>query len=97
MVGDQEMLRYLAKGLLGRLLGYGTLALGFWLLYRGFSVASIPSGFLGGLLVLGGLYLMVSARRADLSVPVAYPDRDEEDNAGDSPDGSGEGNKLPPQ
>ncbi len=91
------MVKYLAKGLLGRLLGYGFLSLGFWLLFRGFSADSIPLAFLGGLLILGGMYMMVGARRAGGSLPVAFDDRDKEDNARDSLNGSGESNKLPPQ
>ena len=91
------MVKNLAKGILGRLLGYGTLGLGFWLLFRGFSAPSIPLAFLGGLLILGGMYLMVNARRAGGALPVAFGDRDKEDNASDSLDGSGESNKLPPQ
>ena len=57
------MLTHLAKGLLGRLLGYGAVALGFWLLFRGFSEAGFPLAILGGVTVLVGMYLLVSARR----------------------------------
>ena len=90
------MLKNLAKGLLGRLLGYGTLTLGFWLLFRGFSEAGFPLAFVGGLAVLGGMYLLVSSRRAGPFLRSAYLECDEEENPGDPFDGSGESHKLPP-
>ena len=90
------MLKHLAKGLLGRLLGYGTLALGFWLLFRGFSEAGFPLAIVGGLAVLGGMFLLVSTRRADLFPRATYFEGDEEDDHSDPFDGSGESNKLPP-
>ena len=90
------MLKYLAKGLFGRLLGYGTLTLGFWLLYRGFSEAGFPLAIVGGVAVLVGMYLLVSTRRSGPYLPVAYFEDHEEDNPSDPFDGSGESNKLPP-
>ena len=90
------MLKYLAKGLLGRFLGYGTLVLGFWLLYRGFSEAGFPLAIVGGVAVLVGMYLLVSTRRAGPYLGAAYYKDDEEDNPIDPFDGSGESNKLPP-
>ena len=90
------MLKHLAKGLLGRLLGYGSLALGFWLLFRGFSGAGFPLAIVGGVAVLGGMYLLVSTRRAGPYLPAAYFEGDEEDKLSDPFNGSGEGNKLPP-
>ena len=90
------MLKHLAKGLLGRLLGYGSLAIGFWLLFRGFSGAGFPLAILGGVTVLVGMYLLVSTRRAGPLPRDAYFEGYEEDHASDSIDGSGESNKLPP-
>ena len=90
------MLKYLAKGLLGRLLGYGILLLGFWLLFRGFSDAGIPSALVGGLAVLGGMYLLVRSRRAGPYPRAAYFEGAEEDDPGDPFDGSSESHKLPP-
>ena len=90
------MLKHLAKGLLGRFLGYGALALGFWLLFRGFSEAGFLLAIVGGVAVLGGMYLLVSSRRAGPFLPAAYFDGDEEDDPSDPIDGSGESNKLPP-
>ena len=90
------MLKHLAKGLLGRLLGYGALALGFWLLFRGFSEAGFPLAIVGGVAVLGGMYLLVSTRRAGPFLPAAYLEANEENNPSDPFDGSGESDKLPP-
>ena len=90
------MLKHLAKGLLGRLLGYGALALGFWLLFRGISEAGFPLAIVGGIAVLGGMYLLVSTQRAGPFLPAAYLEGNEEDNPSDPFDGSGESDKLPP-
>lgn len=61
------MVKALLGGLMGRLAGYAVLALGMWLLFRGFLLPSILQGVLGGGLVLGGMYLMVRARRSPSS------------------------------
>ena len=90
------MLKYLIRGLLGRLLGYGTVVLGFWLLFSGFSEAGFTLVIVGGLSILLGMYLMVITRRAGPLLPAAYLESDEEDNPGDCLDGSGESDKLPP-
>ena len=90
------MLKYLAKGLLGRLLGYGTLSIGFWLLFRGFSGAGIPHGLAGGAVVLAGMYLLVVSRQAGPYPKPAYLEDVEEDNPIDPFDGSGESHQLPP-
>ena len=90
------MLKHLAKGLLGRLLGYGSLALGFWLLFAGFSEAGFTLVIVGCVSVLLGIYLMVIARRAGPFLPAAYLEIDEEDDPSDPFVGSGESDKLPP-
>ena len=90
------MLKHLAKGLLGRLLGYGALSLGFWLLFRGFSEAGFLLAIGGGVAVLGGMYLLVSTRRAGPFPRAADFEGNEEDDPSDPFDGSGESNKLPP-
>ena len=90
------MLKHLAKGLFGRLLGYGSLALGFWLLFRGFSGAGFPLAILGGVTVLVGMYLLVNTRRIGPLRPAAYLEGNEEEDPSDTCDGSGKSNKLPP-
>ena len=90
------MLKHLAKGLLGKLLGYGALTLGFWLLFRGFSEAGFTLAVVGGVAVLVGMYMLVSTRRADPSLRTAHFEGDEEDNLSDPFDASGESDKLPP-
>lgn len=57
------MLTALAKGLFGRLLGYGGILLGFWLLYHAFSQANPALGLLGGAAILASMYLIVVNRR----------------------------------
>ena len=61
------VLKIIAKGLAGRLLAYGVFGLGFWVLYRSLFQTSlwtgIPMGVTGGGLILGGMYLIVTARR----------------------------------
>ncbi len=95
------MLKSWVKGLFGRLLGYGGLVLGFWLLREAFIDGNYPVGVLGGLAILAAMYVIVVARRprAD-STQVQYSSNElsktEEDNPGDSFDGSNESDKLPP-
>ncbi len=95
------MLKSLVKGLFGRLLGYGGLVLGFWLLREAFIEVNYPLGVLGGLAILAAMYVIVVARspRTD-STQVQYSSNElsktEEDDPGDSLDGSNESDKLPP-
>jgi hypothetical protein len=56
-------MKMLGRGLSGRLLSYGALLLGFWLLLRAFMGPNILLGILGGLVILVGMYIMVSGRR----------------------------------
>lgn len=51
-----------ARGLLGRALGVGLLAGGFWLLFTGFLDSSIPLGLLGGAMIPLGLWIMALSR-----------------------------------
>lgn len=81
----------LVRGLLGRLLSYGALVLGFWLLFQGFSKPSIPVGVLGGAAILGGMYFMVVGRRSAGTNLAANTIGDKEDDPGDSFDGSDQG------
>jgi hypothetical protein len=90
------MLTLLLRGLFGRLLGYSAFALGFWLLFQGFARPSVGMGILGGGMVLGSMYLMVAARRSSLTPRLTEPTGEEEDDSGDSLDGSGQGGQLPP-
>ena len=90
------MLKILAKGLFGRVLGYAGIVSGFWLLFQGFSKSNPGLGVLGGALILGAMSLMVAGRRYD-PVPLATPSTNlEEDGPVDSLDGSDKGSKLPP-
>ena len=61
------MLKIIVKGLAGRLLAYGVFGLGFWVLYRSMFQPTlwtgVPMGVAGGALILGGMYLIVTARR----------------------------------
>jgi hypothetical protein len=84
-----DMLKTLAKGLLGRLLAYAVLGLGFWLLYQGLLRPSIPLAILGGAIILGGMYLMVTVQRIAALPPTtdSTNDNDKEDSPGDSRDG----------
>ena len=63
------LLRFIAKGLMAKLAGYGMMGLGFWLLYLGFGGSTVGAGIgwgVGGAaLILGGMYLMVSLGRGD--------------------------------
>ena len=83
--------RAIAKGLLGRLLAYIGLALGFWLLFHGFQsgnlAAGIPFGLAGAASILIGMYLMVSVKGRD-SPATPIHTNDEEDGNGDSVTGS---------
>ena len=95
------MLKSLARGLFGRLLGYGGLLLGFWLLREAFIEVNIPLGVLGGLAILAGMYAIVLARspRAgsrQVQEPNTELSNTEEDDPGDSLDGGNESDKLPP-
>ena len=85
------MLKALLKSFLARLLGYGVLTLGFWLLFRGFLSPNVPLAVLGAAMILGGMYLIVSARRADPATSTVNSGSDNEDNIGDSLDGSDQG------
>jgi len=95
------MLKSLMKGLLGRLLGYGGLVLGFWWLCEAFWEINYPVGVLGGLTILAAMYMVVGGRRStnnsdntELSDPELS--NTEEEDPGDSLDGRDESNKLPP-
>ena len=59
----RRMLNALAKGLFGRVLGYGGILLGFWLLYQAFSDSNPALGLLGGAAILASMYLIVVSRR----------------------------------
>ena len=57
------MLKGLAAGLLGRAVGVGLFGIGFWALAKGFIDSNIPVAFLGGALMLGGMWAMAHFRR----------------------------------
>ena len=95
------MSKRLLKGLLGRLLSYLGLGLGFWLLYLAFLQGNllygIPLGLLGGGSILLGMYLLVTVRRIAGDGPVGLDlDPEKEGTAGDSFTGSSQSDKLPP-
>jgi hypothetical protein len=94
------MLKWLLKGLLGRLVSYFGLALGFWLLYQALLQANllygIALGLLGGGSILLSLYLLVTARHFAGDGPALELEEEKEGTAGDSFAGSGQSDKLPP-
>ena len=90
------MLTTLAKGVLGSLLSYAALVMGFWVLYQGISRTSLPLAILGGGLIIGAMYLMVAARRSSPGLPAGGLTSVEEDKPIDTILGSGQGGKLPP-
>ena len=94
------MLKSLLKGLLGRLVSYLGLALGFWLLYQALLQSSllygIPLGLLGAAAILLGMYLLVTARHRAGEGPGLDLDEEKEETAGDSFTGSSQSDKLSP-
>ena len=94
------MLKRLLKGLLGRMVSYLGLGMGFWLLYQALRQASllygIPLGLLGGGSILLGMYLLVTARHIAGDGSVLDLDEEKEGTAGDSFTGSSQSDKLPP-
>ena len=90
------MLKILAQGMFGRVLGYAGIVLGFWLLYQGFSRPSPGLGVLGGIVILAAMSLMVAVRRQESASLMARPKNEEEDDFIDPLDGSNQGSKLPP-
>ena len=90
------LLRVLIKGLVAQFVAYSVFGLGFWLLLRGFLAPNPGLAVLGGAMILGGLYLMVAARRLAAGNPHDGSLGGKEDNLGDSVDGSHQGDKLPP-
>ncbi len=93
-------MKSLLKGLLGRLVSYLGLALGFWLLYQALLQSSllygIPLGLLGAAAILLGMYLLVTARHRAGEGPVLDLDEEKEETAGDSFTGSSQSDKLSP-
>ena len=95
------MIKSLAKGLFGRLLGYGGLLLGFWLLREAFIEVNYPLGVLGGLAILAGLRIIVVTRSSRTNAAQDQLSNtelsiSEEDDPSDSLDGRDESNQLPP-
>lgn len=86
-----SILKILAKGLFGRLLGYAAFGLGFWLLYQGISRPSVPLGVLGAALVPVAMGLMVLARKGNTATTVYGYVTKEDEARGDSLDGSSKG------
>lgn len=94
------MFSFFARGLVARFAGYGCIALGFWLLYRGFSDenvgVAIGWGIGGAASILVGLYLAVSLAQRDPSPTPPQPgssaaDLPEEAVANDPVHGSNQG------
>jgi len=94
------MLKRLLKGLLGRLVSYLGLGLGFWLLYMALLQANllygISLGLFGGGSILLSMYLLVTARHITGDRPVSDLEEEKERTAGDSFIGSSQSDKLPP-
>ena len=57
------MLKIIAEGLLGRILGLAIFAGGFWLLIKGFVDSNIPLAVLGGIMIPMGMWVMAAIRR----------------------------------
>ncbi len=96
---NNPVLRFLVKGILGRLLAYGALAVGFLLLYRGFQAGDlgtgVPLGLGGGVVILIGMFFMMTVRRAEPPMAPSEngpldPDN-QEDGTGDPIDRSNKG------
>lgn len=90
------LLRFLAGGIAARLASYSAIGLGFWLLYRAFGAgggaAGIGWGIGGGILILLGMFLLVSVGRAGGFAPGAASDiEQEEDSPSDSVHGGNQG------
>ena len=86
----------LAKGLLARVLGYGALLLGFWLLFEGITRPNYALAVLGGAAILAGMYGMVNSRRANLAPPAVRDTENKEESPSDTLDGGDQGDKFPP-
>ena len=89
-------MRGLAKGLLGRVLGYGALLLGFWLLFKGIIIPNYVLAALGGAAILAGMYGLVISRQVNLTSPAVRDTDNKEESPGDTLDGGDQGNKFPP-
>lgn len=57
------ILKIIAEGLLGRILGLAIFAGGFWLLIKGFVDYNIPFAVLGGIMIPLGMWVMAAIRR----------------------------------
>ena len=94
------MLEDIGKGLFGRLLSSGVLALGFWLMFQAFQRSLFPLGLLAAPTIIGGMYLMVKVRSIrpteSALLPVGNSIDQEEETLDDSLDGSDESNQLSP-
>ena len=58
------MFKALARSLVGRAAGLAIFGAGFWLLASGFVGSNAPQGLLGGAMMLGGMWVMASSRKA---------------------------------
>jgi len=54
-----------ARSLLGRFVGIGTVAGGFWLLFRGVFDGNIPLAVVGGALIPLGMWIIANARKVE--------------------------------
>lgn len=82
------MLKILAKGLLARLLAYGGLGLGFWLLFQALQKSNVLLGLLGAVLIPTAMYLMVTSRKTSIMPAALEPVEDKEEEPVDSFPGS---------
>ena len=66
------MVNFLLRGILGRVVGYAGLVLGFWLLYKAFLSTFLFTGLLlgicGSCTILLALYILVRIRRVPESL-----------------------------
>ena len=94
------ILKNIGKGLLGRLLSSGVLALGFWLMFQAFQRSLLYFGLLAAPTIIGGMYLMVKFRSIrpthSTLLPADNSIYQKEETPGDSLDGSDKSNQLSP-
>lgn len=57
------MFKALGAGLLGRAIGLALFGVGFWALAKGFIDSNVAIAFLGGALMIGGMWAMAHFRR----------------------------------
>ena len=60
------MINFIVRNILSRLLASAVVVVGFYLLWLGFVESNVLKAVPGGVLILAGLFLMVSGRRSEI-------------------------------